>query len=236
MYIWYKVIIVESIKFNCINRFFASTAVFLAELLKLLFEIAIIYFQSKSCIEFYKTIKERIFGNITDILYLCLPAFLYSIQNNLLYIGNKNLPSTIYQVIYQAKIISTALMSVLLLNKKLHIIQWFSLFLLFIGVVIVMPKKNDVLNDEMNPYKGLLAVSLACITSGLAGVSFEKIIKSSTYKLNIFSESITIRNLQLSIPNTIFSFIVMIIVDGENIKEYGFFYHYVIYVLKIYII
>ncbi|KAF8321707.1 hypothetical protein DL93DRAFT_2072531 [Clavulina sp. PMI_390] len=48
----------------------------------------------------------------------------------------------------------------------------------------------------MSPFKGFMAVSLACVTSGLAGVYFEMVLKGS--KVNIW-----IRNVQMSL----FSFI-----------------------------
>jgi len=62
---------------------------------------------------------------------------LYAIQNNLLFIALSYLNAATYQVTYQLKILTTALFSVLLMKKKIEKSQWFSLFLLAMGVALV---------------------------------------------------------------------------------------------------
>ncbi len=52
-------------------------------------------------------------------------------------------------------------------------------------------------------YQGLVAVFIACISSGFAGVYFEKVVKA-------VATDIWIRNIQLGIFATIFSFVAMV--------------------------
>ncbi|KAJ3047701.1 hypothetical protein HK102_012858, partial [Quaeritorhiza haematococci] len=67
---------------------------------------------------------------------------------------------------------------------------------------------------------GLLAVTVACILSGLAGVWFEKVLKGS-------KASLWLRNVQLSffsvVPGLIFGVLIM---DGETVRTQGFFHGY----------
>lgn len=68
---------------------------------------------------------------------LLIPAGLYTLQNNLLFVALSNLDAATYQVTYQLKILTTALFSVLMLGKKLDSIKWVSLVILMLGVSLV---------------------------------------------------------------------------------------------------
>ena len=72
-----------------------------------------------------------------ETLKLLIPAGLYTLQNNLLFIALSNLDAATYQVTYQLKILTTALFSVLMLSKKLDSIKWISLVILMFGVSLV---------------------------------------------------------------------------------------------------
>ncbi|KAF2706279.1 nucleotide-sugar transporter [Pleomassaria siparia CBS 279.74] len=85
--------------------------------------------------------------------------------------------------------------------------------------------ENDVVsqNPQMNASVGLVAVLVACALSGLAGVSFEKILKESTPA----TTSLWVRNCQLSFWSLFPSFFIGVLwVDGENIAKTGFFAGY----------
>jgi UDP-galactose transporter len=75
----------------------------------------------------------------------------------------------------------------------------------------------------MNKSAGLMAVLIACALSGLAGVTFEKILKQSSTK----QASLWIRNCQLSFWSLFPAFFIGIVwVDGPNVAEDGFFAGY----------
>ncbi|KAF1977608.1 nucleotide-sugar transporter [Bimuria novae-zelandiae CBS 107.79] len=85
---------------------------------------------------------------------------------------------------------------------------------------------EGIQNDEaplMNRSVGLMAVLIACALSGLAGVTFEKILKQSSTK----QASLWVRNCQLSFWSLFPAFFIGIVfVDGQNIAKDGFFAGY----------
>ena len=104
--------------------------------------------------------------------------------------------------------------------------KWFSLFLLTIGVAIVQlsgDSKEGVQlqgkNNSHNRFIGLSAVFLATITSGFAGVYFEKILKGS-------STSLWIRNIQMGLPSILISLATVFLEDREEVLSKGFFVGY----------
>lgn len=77
-------------------------------------------------------------------------------------------------------------------------------------------------NPQMNGSLGLTAVIVACILSGLAGVTFEKILKDSNA-----TASLWVRNVQLSFWSIFPAlFLGVIFIDGEQIAKTGFFVGY----------
>lgn len=127
---------------------------------------------------------------------------------------------------YQLKILTTALFSVLMLRKSLSRVQWVSLLLLFGGVAIVQvqqegaKQKEAMATDQGQSYgKGLVAVVVSCLSSGFAGVYFEKILKGS-------SASVWLRNVQLGIFGTVLGLLGLWWNDGAAIAEKGFLFGY----------
>ena len=133
-----------------------------------------------------------------------------------------------FQVSYQLKILTTALFSVIMLRKSLSATQWVSLIILFIGIATVQVQPTDPskrasekVNTEQSPTIGLSAVVVSCVCSGFAGVYFEKILKSSSQQ-----SSVWLRNIQLGLFGTIIGLITMVVKDGPDVMEKGFFFAY----------
>ncbi|XP_063721664.1 CMP-sialic acid transporter-like isoform X2 [Symsagittifera roscoffensis] len=72
---------------------------------------------------------------------MAVPAIVYVIQNNLSFFALGNLDPATYQVTYQLKLLTTALVMRLLLGKILTSKQWGALFVLLIGVCLVEIEK-----------------------------------------------------------------------------------------------
>jgi len=195
----------------------SSTAVFMGEVVKVLCCIATI-----SYIDGFKPrdIWNDSFGNTMDALKIAVPAGVYALQNNLLYLGLSNLEAPIYQVSNQLKILTTAVFFVVLLKQHLSLRKWIALVLLFAGIALVQVQSIGMqpsLKKGENVLVGLIAVLTASITSGFAGVYFEKLLKASTV-------SLWVRNIQLGSFGALFALVMCLTSDYELIVEYGFWY------------
>mmetsp|Transcript_28632 Transcript_28632/g.52320 ORF Transcript_28632/g.52320 Transcript_28632/m.52320 type:complete len:399 (-) Transcript_28632:198-1394(-) len=145
----------------------------------------------------WKSIEENVFDRPLDCLKIAIPSLLYLIQNTLLYLALSNLSAPLFQVTYQSKLLTTALVSVLMLNRKYSLQQWVCLTLLGVGVAIVVLGESSAANGEHSKREtvatentdgmqeqsmsvGVIAVTIACVSSALAGVYFEKVLKKTT--------------------------------------------------------
>jgi solute carrier family 35 (UDP-sugar transporter), member A1/2/3 len=151
-----------------------------------------------------KLIVSQNFTNKTETLKLAVPALLYTLQNNMIYVALANLEATTFQVGYQSKVITTAVLSVLMLNRSLTWNKWVSLFILTGGIVATQIRVGAAAASETaqagNPTVGIAAVLFSAFCSAFAGVYFEKILKGT-------NPSVWMRNAQLAF----FSMIVGII-------------------------
>ena len=127
------------------------------------------------------SIQVHVLDRPEDALKILVPALLYLLQNTLLYVALSNLTAPIFQVVYQGKLVTTAVVSVLMLQRKYSFQQWVCLVVLSLGVaVVVLGEKggNDSNNGgSQNLFIGLASVTTACFSSALAGVYFEYVVK-----------------------------------------------------------
>jgi len=184
-----------------------------------------------------KSIKDNVIDAPLDALKILIPSLLYLIQNTLLYIALSNLSAPLFQVTYQSKLLTTAIVSVVMLQRSYSLKQWICLTLLGIGVAIVVlgEKKDDDKDNESEPLEqeggvvaqslsvGLVAVTIACFSSALAGVYFEKVLKKPT---SVATEggiqktknpvSLWMRNIQMAFFSVIIAVINGIIATGPD--------------------
>ncbi|XP_053153360.1 UDP-galactose translocator isoform X2 [Hemicordylus capensis] len=210
------------------DRFFATSAVVMAEILKGVTCLLLIFMQKKGNLkQFASFLYDSIVVQYMDTLKLAVPSLIYTLQNNLQYVAISNLPAATFQVTYQLKILTTAVFSVLMLRKSLSRLQWLSLMLLFAGVAIVQVEQQQAggksapgsLATQQSYLVGLVAVVVSCLSSGFAGVYFEKILKGS-------AASVWLRNVQLGIFGTLLGLLGMWSAEGAAVAEHGFFFGY----------
>jgi UDP-galactose transporter len=125
-------------------------------------------------------------------LFFLLPPFSHS----------QNLNCT---VTYQAKLVTTALVSVVMLQRSYTIQQWICLFGLSMGVATVVLGETASSGEKSNGsggnlFVGLVAVTISCFSSALAGVYFEMVLKKPNTAGEAISAqpSLWIRNVQLA--------------------------------------
>ncbi|VDM29014.1 unnamed protein product [Toxocara canis] len=192
-------------------------------------------FSDWSFAAFYTEIYNDVIEKSRETLKVGVPALLYVVQNNLLFLALSKLDAATYQVTYQLKILTTAFFSVTMLSKKLNAVKWISLIMLTAGVALVqsciaafqLPSDKGGANakeksgavGESDRLIGLLAVLAACFSSGFAGVYFEKILKGTAV-------SLWIRNLQLAFFSIFGGLFMVWLYDSEKVNENGFFQGY----------
>ncbi|XP_065174431.1 UDP-N-acetylglucosamine transporter-like [Sycon ciliatum] len=211
--------------------YLASTAVVMAEVFKLVsslllfwWELARESYRFHSPIVFLTHLRTVLFSQPFELLKLAVPALLYTIQNNLLYVALSNLDAATYQVTYQLKIMTTAIFSVLMLGKQLDVKKWTALVMLMFGVACVqMPSSSSKSYSATHTVVGssvvgLVAVLSACCSSGFAGVYFEKILKGT-------KPSLWLRNFQLAFFSILLGF-GGVVLDRKVVLSEGFFHGY----------
>ena len=154
------------------------------EIGKLLLSCLFEYFTTNG--QLIQSIKMNIIQKPYDALKIMVPALLYLVQNTLLYVALSNLTAPLFQVTYQGKLVTTAIVSVIMLKRTYSLQQWICLIVLSIGVAIVVlgesSSKKDAAEDKSHEQSlavGLLSVTVACLSSALAGVYFEKVVKAA---------------------------------------------------------
>ncbi|XP_044278091.1 CMP-sialic acid transporter isoform X2 [Varanus komodoensis] len=171
------------------------------------------------------SLKENVLGSPKELLKLSVPSIVYAIQNNMAFLALSNLDAAVYQVTYQLKIPCTAFCTVLMLNRSLSKLQWFSVFMLCGGVTLVQwkPAQATKVQMEQSPLIGFGAIAVAVLCSGFAGVYFEKVLKSS-------DTSLWVRNIQMYLSGIVVTLVGVYMSDGAQVMENGFFYGYTQYV------
>ena len=146
--------------------FFSTTAIVCQEFIKMLVSVALLYTESFSFNDLKTTIMQQIVNNRMDSLKTGIPAILFTVQTNLVYLAISNLDAAVFQVTFQIKILTTAIFTVILLNRSLRGMQWVALFILCTGISIIqiqnVKSSSNSSDKNKNPLFGLFCVIMAC--------------------------------------------------------------------------
>ncbi|KAL8280688.1 hypothetical protein RQP46_007011 [Phenoliferia psychrophenolica] len=177
-----------------------------------------------------------IFGG--DWWKMGIPAVLFAVQNNLIYVAARNLSVPVFQITFQLKTLITAVAAVVMLGRRLALTQWLSLVFLGLGVATMqigaLHAKADtrahtlrpaIDRDDQNYLAGISSILVSCVCSSVAATYFELVIKRrpDTPRLTAIAgrrrtttndnkpASLWIRNIQLSLFSTVFGIIVVLV-------------------------
>jgi len=173
-----------------------------------------------------KSCTQRIQYLIRRSTLLSVPALIYFVQNAVQYYALEHLPTAVFSVLVQLKILTAAIFSVGMLERKLSAQQWRALCLLILGAILVqkhmIDRKPSSAGSDGNPFFGTIAVLVQVSLSGLAGVYFEKVLKRNQDpdepKLGIWD-----RNFQLALWSVLFGLPPMIY-DFRHLQANGLFF------------
>ncbi|PON27750.1 hypothetical protein TGAM01_v203517 [Trichoderma gamsii] len=134
------------------HRYFPSTAVFLHEVIKLAVSLTLCLYEASKTLA-PSTPATVLFEQIYNAMFsidgwkLIIPGVFYTLQNILQYVAIENLDAVHFQVLYQLKILTTALFSVYLLSRPLGFKRWLALIVLTLGVSVVsLPGSSTTTN------------------------------------------------------------------------------------------
>ena len=178
---------------------------------------------------------RRLFSLNRESVKLVVPAILYLIQNNLLFYALSNLSVPTYQVTNQGKLLTTAIISRIMLKKRIFPMQYLAIALLGLGVAFVhlseyqesqkMTADEAQKEKQMNQWLGLMAVLISCCTSGFAGVYFELLLKTdkgtNDNVVQAHPQSVHSRNFQLAFYSIAFCTFHIITNDLPKLKADG---------------
>ena len=184
-----------------VEELYAVDAIIMsAEIGKLVLSCVLEHFTTNG--QLIPSIRANIIEQPHDALKIMIPALLYLVQNSLLYVALSNLTAPVFQVTYQTKLVTTAVVSVMMLNRKYNFQQWICLVVLSLGVAIVVLGESSssqpkVITGEQSLTVGLVSVTISCLSSALAGVYFEKVVKTASGEKQR-PVSVWMRNIQLA--------------------------------------
>ena len=205
------------------SLYISSTAVVLAELIKLLWSF-LLFLRidcNSSLARSFISLRHEFVDGWRDFLSLAVPSGLYVIQNNLQYVASSNLSAALFQVLSQMKIITTAVFAVLMLGRNPSAMQWASIVALTVGIAIVnlSQEKQVDLSSQQSRVLGILCILCSSCTSGFSGIYFERMVKNT-------SSSIWVRNIQMSLIGFVISSVACLGKDLDAILAHGFFKGY----------
>mmetsp|Transcript_40884 Transcript_40884/g.94944 ORF Transcript_40884/g.94944 Transcript_40884/m.94944 type:complete len:396 (+) Transcript_40884:32-1219(+) len=220
------------------KEYLPSTVVFWTEVVKLVTSIILVVYDAGDSSKALYSIVEHFVKSPKELSKAAVPSLIYTVQNNLMFYSLTKLSAPVQQVLYQMKIITTAGLGVLMLGKSLGPVKWSACFLLAFGIMVVQVSRQaqmnttDMLNFDIwqslegDQMKGFVAVLVACMTSGFAGVWIQKMLQQT-------SASIWMRNIQLGLFGSCTSLLVAVAQDGDAIINQGFHTGYNIRVLLV---
>jgi multidrug transporter EmrE-like cation transporter len=135
------------------EQYSASEVVFVGEILKLIFSAYFVYRADDSDLNIGSGLR-KLWWLLTHAQSIIILVVLYSIGNVMSYYALGKVEASVYTVLSQLKILSTAAFSIFLLNRQLNSTKWRALFLLIIGCILVAsPTFNKAVDCSLEPSK-----------------------------------------------------------------------------------
>lgn len=209
------------------ERFITSSAVMLSEVLKMAFSLRMLAAEAGQEASGAPGVME-----LVSDYRLAVPAGLYFGQNVMTFVALQHIDSSVFNVVAQSKLLTTAVFSVVLLGRRLSWRRWRALILLTLGVMLVLTPPPSCVIAEAAPGDavaaaaasssrlfGIVATLGIAASSGFAGVYFERVLKGS--RVSLYA-----RQVQLGFWSMVCCLLSMVLFDARDIGERGLFVDY----------
>lgn len=220
-----SVLVIQTSIFHLVLRFSRSesatpynavAAVAYTEIIKLIASVAVLAYRHGGLVDALRSFIETTSSHRRTTLMLIIPALLYTAQNTMVIYAISNLSAAQFSVARQVKIPITGFFSVALLRKELGIRKWCAIFAVATGVAIVQLAKSTqdsyrvLSNDENSTHfqdkiLGLVYAFSSCITSGLASVWFEMLLKGEKVDLWIMNVQLALFSIVIAVLSVLYS-------------------------------
>jgi len=208
-----------------------GTVILLVEVLKfVLCFLVVLKVKHGNMLAALQSLREEVFYDTKGIKKMVVLAVLYAMQNIVALFAYDYVDVATYQIVYQLKIITTAMFMIVLLNRRFSTVQWCAMLTLMVGVAVCsysrLPATTASISaaKESRKFIGVCIVLGLAVNSGLAAAYFERVMKS--HKSNALVQTLDplwVRNLQLSavsIAVTLFD----LVRNFDSVSSNGFFH------------
>jgi UDP-sugar transporter A1/2/3 len=185
------------------ERYSTSSALLAMELAKLLLSMHMVVFSGAESDVPAGSALSKYGYLIAHSWKMMVPAVIYLVMNILGFVALGHLDASTFSIVAQMKVFTTAIFSVLILQKELPMRRWRALTTLTLGVILIsneaLPKRDEGATDAQHKHKmrefaiGMAASFGDVLLSGFASIYFEMVLKSKSETYSVWD-----RNLQLA--------------------------------------
>ncbi|GFV67544.1 UDP-galactose transporter senju [Trichonephila clavipes] len=161
---------------------------------------------------------SSIVSNSKVLMLYFVPAFMYSLYNNLTFVNLSIFDPTTYYLLMQIRVVITGVVFQVLFKKQLSKKQWFSLILLTLGCIVkqlhttpYVPQDDGTKLSSTTPhmYFYFLLILLQVFCSCFAGVYNEYLLKDAGADVHLM-----LQNVFMYLDSIVCNFIVLLL-NGE---------------------
>eukprot|EP00928_Gymnodinium_smaydae_P098594 TRINITY_DN9202_c0_g1_i1.p1 TRINITY_DN9202_c0_g1~~TRINITY_DN9202_c0_g1_i1.p1 ORF type:complete len:310 (+),score=28.65 TRINITY_DN9202_c0_g1_i1:88-1017(+) len=155
-----------------------------------------------------------------EVLEFSVPAFIYFVNNNLVFFILSHVDATTFQLLSQMKTLFTGLLFRFFLRRELTAHQYLAIWMLTCGTAVSqLPSSSGAASvgrggvQPRSSALGLLGSTLSCFLSALGGVYNEKLMKGKP------KESIHLQNIQLYSWGVAFNFLGVLLKSPDALSH-----------------
>uniref|UniRef100_A0A0N5AQJ3 Solute carrier family 40 protein n=1 Tax=Syphacia muris TaxID=451379 RepID=A0A0N5AQJ3_9BILA len=187
-----------------------TVCVLIQELMRMAASLLLLCFQEHSARQGLQLLHEEFVKKWKDALKVCIPAFIYVVQNNLMFLAARNLEAPVY--LDQQETSKKASAKHQLLNETVFHGNRRSQY--FRRKIFVRSSISNVAEKDI--LVGTIAILLVVSLSGCSGIFWEKLLKN---KADI---SIWLKNAEISIISIPILLLLIAAKDSSTVMSRGF--------------